>query len=257
MKKLGLICLVVGVLGLALWYFWGEFKFGSLDSGWPDAGPRDGPDTSGMSVEDVGDREVVEPNLDRLVFGESVSADERKRLGAEMQRISAALKTDPESYDSWLDLASYRKLAGDFVGAEEIWLYMAALWPDDRTAHENLGDLYHLYVRDYPRAETFYRAALRRDDTYPELYRKLHELYALSWAEKKGLADDILLEGLDKVPRHVGFLFTLAEYYAREGEVAKAKEYYREVRILAANAGDTKTVERVDEAVEILGTGNQ
>jgi tetratricopeptide (TPR) repeat protein len=241
MKKLGAILMIVGALGAAAWYFWGEVLGGESESGtW--------------STEDsIEGGEVAMPDLDRLVFGEGVSAEDRERLSAEIGRISSSLRDDPTNYASWLDLASYRKLAGDFSGAEEIWLYTAATWPNDRAAYENLGDLYHLYIRDYPRAERFYRAALERDRTYPALYLKLHELYTLSWEEKKNLADDVLLEGLEKLPGHVGLLFTLAEFYAKEGESEKAREYYSEVRTLAANAGDSETVERVDEAVAALG----
>ncbi|MDP3735592.1 MAG: hypothetical protein Q8R39_04160 [bacterium] len=245
-KKLGAIFLIAGSFGLALWYFWGELRDGA------------DVDKSGVSgTEDVaGGGEVAVPNLDAPVFADSVSATEQARLRPDIERIVAALNEDLTLYDSWLDLGSYRKLAGDYAGAEEIWLYMAANWPHDRAAYENLGDLYHLYIRDYPRAERYYRAALRRDDTYPALYMKFYELYALSWSEKKELADDILLEGLGKLPGHIGLLFTLAEYYASDGEHARAREYYRQVRTLAEQAGDSKMVERVDEAVAALGTGN-
>ena len=248
MKKLGAILIVAGAVGLAAWYFWGEFR---------SKGGQVTIASTENTEDNIGSGEVVVPNLDRVVFGEGVGQDERARLGAEIEHISATLRGDSGLYDSWLDLGSYRKLAGDFAGAEEVWLYMALRWPGDRAAYENLGDLYHLYIRDYPRAEKYYRLALDRDDTYPALYLKFHELYALSWKEKAQLADDILLEGIGKLPGHAGLLFTLAEYYASVGESAKARQYYGEVRILAANAGDSKTVERVDEAVAALGIGNQ
>lgn len=242
MKKLGSVLLILGALGLAGWYFWGEFR-GNADA--DEVGVVDTEDT-------IEGGEVAVPNLERSVFADTVSPEEQARLGTEMERIAHSLREDPTLYASWLDLGSYRKLAGDFTGAEEIWLYMAAHWPEDRAAYENLGDLYHLYIRDYPRAERYYRAAIERDDTYPELYVKFHELYALSWAEKKDLADEILLEGIEKLPGHVGLLFTLAEYYAGAGESAKAREYYGEVRVLAAQAGDKDTVRRVDERVAEL-----
>ncbi len=244
MKKLGAIFLVAGSVGVALWYFLGELR-GGADV-----------DENGIgSTEDVGGGEIIVPNLDRVVFAASVTTEEQARLRFEIERIAATLKDDLSLYDSWLDLASYRKLAGDLAGAEEIWLYMAANWPGDRAAYENLGDLYHLYIRDYPRAERYYRRAIERDDTYSELYMKFHELYALSLSEKKDLADDILLEGLQKLPGHVGLLFTLAEYYSGEGDKIKARDYYGRVRARALEAGDTKTTERVDEAVAALGTG--
>jgi hypothetical protein len=70
------------------------------------------------------------------------------------------LKIDPNHLAYWLQLAIYRKGAGDYVGAEEVWLYCTKRWPTDFTAFENLGDLYANYMHNSAKAVEYWNKAL-------------------------------------------------------------------------------------------------
>ena len=118
----------------------------------------------------------------------------------ELKDLSLQLKSEPNYIQGWLQAGILRKYLGDYEGASLAWQYAALIRPNDYIAFSNLGDLYHYYLHDFPKAEKYLRKAVDLKPDYVAGYKNLFDLYALSYKEKTNLAEPILLEGIKKNP---------------------------------------------------------
>ena len=118
----------------------------------------------------------------------------------ELKDLSSQLKSEPNYIQGWLQLGILRKYLGDYEGASLAWQYATFLRPQDYIAFSNLGDLYHYYLRDFPKAERYLRKAVDVKPDYVAGYKNIFDLYMLSYKEKENLAEPVLLEGIKKNP---------------------------------------------------------
>ena len=137
------------------------------------------------------------------------------------------INQEPDTLAFWIDLGLVKKVFEDWTGARDAWEYASLIRPKDSTSFANLGDLYWHFLPDFPKAEANFLKALENNPKNPGLYKDLSDLYSFSYKEKVGLADDILLKGLEKNPKSVALLAWLGNYYRDLGDAAKAREYYQ------------------------------
>ena len=193
------------------------------------------------------------PDLNRPVIILANLAPETEIIARnKISELSKELATEPGLFGSWLDLASYRKLIGDNMGTEEIWLFMTKQWPDHDTPYINLGNFYHYQMRDFTKSEGTFRKAISIKPSSIPSYIGMYELYALSYADKANLADDILLEGLKNNPKNILLFSTLAEYYTEQGDIASAKKYYQEALDVAMQLNDTKLQDQLKQRISAI-----
>lgn len=179
-------------------------------------------------------------NIDKIVINSNITDDKKKEYAGRMKDIAGAIKRGEPLFEHLLELASYRKLVEDYTGAEEIWVYMTKRYPDSRPAYENLGNLYHFYQSNFPKAETMMKKAIEAEPVYPYSYVNLFELYTLSYIEKANFAEGVLLDGYVKTEKNVLIIVTLAEYYASKGKNTEAKKYFEEVLKFATDMKDER-----------------
>lgn len=118
----------------------------------------------------------------------------------ELKDLSLQLSREPNYLQGWLQVGILRKYLGDYKGASLAWQYATLLRPNDYIAFSNLGDLYHYYLHDFPKAEKYLRRAIDLKPDYVAGYKNLFDLYTLSYKEKISLAEPVLLEGIKKNP---------------------------------------------------------
>ncbi len=137
-------------------------------------------------------------------------------LRADMEEIIPILRKSPGDFDTWLELAIHYKIAGDYEGAADVWQYVVYAAPSvQRTvALSNLGDLYMNFIKDYPKAEGYYRQALAINPTVISYYRDLYTLYRYLYKIDTSAASDILTEGLAKNPGNADLLQIQADFKA-------------------------------------------
>ena len=181
------------------------------------------------------------PDLDRPVkalIAVNPATEENSRR--EITRLTAALKEDSSSMDTWLILGIYRKALGDYKAAEEIWRYVAKRWPKEVTAYNNLGDLYKDYLKDYPKAEEAFKSAIAMRVDYISGYANLSDLYRFFMKDKQSEAPKILKQGLSSNPENIELMLRLARYYAEVGpDIATAKVYFAAAIDASNRAGKT------------------
>jgi len=192
------------------------------------------------------------PNLDRIVINTDLSPEQKQEYTGRMKDAATQIRENQSVYDNLLELTSYRKLVGDYTGAEEVWVYMTKKYTENRQPYEALGNLYHFYTKEYTKAEGFMKTAIEKEPQYPYSYVNLFELYTLSYTEKKNEAEKVLLDGLVKSPKSVLIELTLAKFYDGEGRDADARMRYENVLFFAREAGDTGLEAQVAAALEAL-----
>ncbi|MBI5005054.1 MAG: hypothetical protein HZC03_00360 [Candidatus Lloydbacteria bacterium] len=194
------------------------------------------------------------PDLARPVVILAALASETETMArTKIAELAKELATEPGLFGSWLELASYRKLIGDNMGAEEIWLFMTKQWSDHDVPYINLGNFYHYQTHDFAKSEFAFRKAINiKPNSISSSYIGMYELYSLSYAEKENLADDILLEGLKNNPKNILILSTLAEYYTGQGDATSAKKYYQEALDVALQSNDTKLQNQLQQRISAL-----
>ncbi len=82
---------------------------------------------------------------------QSVQAEDKAAVATAIQQV----KIDPNHETYWLQLGMYRQNAGDYVGAEQVYVYLTKRWPKDPIAFANLANLYGNYVHDYSKAVSY------------------------------------------------------------------------------------------------------
>ncbi|QQG42506.1 MAG: hypothetical protein HYW15_03300 [Candidatus Giovannonibacteria bacterium] len=137
-------------------------------------------------------------------------------VAKELKEMSLQLEREPNYLQGWLQIGILRKFLGDYEGASLAWQYATLIRPNDYIAFSNLGDLYHYYLHDFPKAEKYLRKAVDVKPDYVAGYKNLFDLYTLSYKEKKNLAEPVLLEGINKNPGDNYLRGILTSYRAGE-----------------------------------------
>lgn len=167
------------------------------------------------------------PDLDRKVevlvqLHPFVEAEALKGLAS----TTEALRENPDDHLLWVTLGVFRKTLGDYQEAKDIWLYVAKRWPLNYVAYNNLGNLYHIELKDFAASEKAYQMAATVQPRFVQTYINLYELYRYSYPGKKALAPDPLKVGLSRNPNDLNLNLTLARYYVEMGDLAAAKPYF-------------------------------
>lgn len=175
------------------------------------------------------------PDLDKdLVFAANFPEESREPYSQKIETARASLKANPDQGFAWLDLALLYRAIGDFESAADIWEYMTVKYPGDFTAQRNLGEYYFHTVKDYDRAEEYYRSAIESDAEQIISYMDLFEMYYYAVKDNEK-ATAILEEGISKVPRDqsVSLYAMFAGFYRDQGKIAEARAEYNKAREIA------------------------
>ena len=168
------------------------------------------------------------PTLDRPIeISAKLTQQETMKMVKDITELQENLKQNSEYGAGWLQLGILRKFIGDYEGAAIAWKQASVLRPTDWVPANNLGDLYHYYLKNFIEAEKYLKQTIANEPTNAFAYKNLSNLYQLSYKEKINLAEGALLDGLKRLPTNTDLMVALAEYYREKGDKAKAKEYYQ------------------------------
>lgn len=195
------------------------------------------------------------PNLDRPFepradLPESIREESRQKVATAIEK----LKADPSLINNWLEVAVYRKSAGDYQGAEEIWKYLTVQWPQDTVAYNNLADLYQNYLNRPGEAEYYWRKFLSLVPTSVPAYRNLHDLYRTRLNDLER-AEAILEEGLsvtEEARDRIDLLVPLAIFQRDHGKLEEARENFDTAKQMADFIGKVELAGLLQAEIEKL-----
>ncbi len=154
------------------------------------------------------------PSLVRSTdFGIALNPEIKAAVITRLNTTIAAIQKEPTNISNWIDLGLNRKTLGDYEGARQAWEYAKALSPNGNIVpYNNLGDLYHFYLKDYPKSEENWKKVIALKPDYIQGYRGLYELYTYSYKEKAAEIPVFLKLGIAKNPSSTDLKQMLADY---------------------------------------------
>lgn len=195
------------------------------------------------------------PSLVRKVsFSQDLPREARGILKDKIAKLQTSLSKNYDDFAGWMNLAIQYKTAGDYDGAREIWEYESYLHPNESISLHNLGDFYHRHLKDYARAENYYKRAIDADPTQAISYLALHELYRYSYKQNTSAAVDILKTAIARVKGNqiIDLYSALGSYYEDKKDYSNAIIYYTKARDAAQKAGNTALVVQLDAQLASL-----
>ncbi len=145
-------------------------------------------------------------------FANTLSPEVKKAVLVNLEKSIEAVKKNPNDVINWIDLGIQRKQLGDYEGARDVWEYAKAMEPGNIVPWNNLGDLYHFYLKNYAKSEENWKKTIALKPDYAQGYRGLYELYTYSMKEKASEIPVMLKQGLVKNPGASDLKALLAEY---------------------------------------------
>lgn len=183
------------------------------------------------------------PLLNRGTDYKNTVAPEIKTIVlSQMDKVIGELKKDSTNVNDWVMLGVHRKTIGDYEGARDAWEYAKALAPNEVVVYNNLGDLYHYYLKDYKKSEENWKKTIAIKSDYIQGYRGLIDLYKYSMTDKIGETPTLLKLGIAKNPNSVDLMVMLARYYQDAGDIAQAKKMYEEAITTSVRINNDATV---------------
>ncbi|KKU59576.1 MAG: hypothetical protein UX81_C0008G0026 [Parcubacteria group bacterium GW2011_GWA2_47_12] len=186
------------------------------------------------------------PDVDAIIADIVPKNDYEKLVYSYLTKARSALREDPTNYNDWLTVGTSLKQLEKYKGARDAWLYVAALWPDQPVPHGNLGSLYHLYLKDFPKSEDEYKNAISLDPTQSAWHRGLYELYAYSYKTKTNLWEEALKAGITQ-SGSIDLRVVLAERYEKLGRFTDAAALYDDALAVAEAYPNTEAL--VDQLI--------
>ena len=248
------ILIVAGIAFGAYWYFsHKDLNSGVIgDEAVQDAQPESG--TPNYTIEQVPlNIADIAPNVDRSInFGSTVPQEVRIMLEAQATPMRARLKEDPARADDWFNLAIIYHTAEDYKGAVEVWEFLTQVIPNSTTAYDNLGKTYHFALKEYPKAESYFKKSLTIDASDMNAYLGLFELYRYSYKVDTSAASDIMKNAIAQFPDRLDLVLTLGTYYAEKGDYATARVVLNGGLDKARDANDVNMIAEFGREIEKL-----
>lgn len=203
-------------------------------------------------LDDGGVREIM-PNLDRgIIFSDSVPEAARVSMQKNYDAAVLRLKEDPMRADDWFNLGIYYHAANDYKGAEEVWLFLVKVVPTTATPLDNLGKMYKFGLKDFPKAESYFKQsiAVNPDSTTP--YFELFELYRYLYKTNTTAAVDIITEAAKKFPENSDPHMILGAYYRDIKNYAGARAEFTKALDIARNLKNVQLIDAIGDEIANL-----
>lgn len=127
---------------------------------------------------------------------------------------------------AWFEFGYSKEFLNDHEGAVASWERSFALQPLNFVTAANLANTYQYFLKNYERAEFYYREALKIRPGYTPAYQGLSDLYQFNFQEKSDLFEPLMFEAIKNDPENANaYTANLVEFFARKNDLSKAKEY--------------------------------
>lgn len=166
-----------------------------------------------------------------------------------LERLEKAQKSAVEfNFDNLTvinDIGFIKQSLGDIEGAITAWEYANIIRPKNSLSFFNLANLYFYKTKDLKKAEKNYLIALENDRKDMNIVRNLYELYYLELKDN-AKTEALLLSSLADNPDSADLTALLAGFYAENGQIERAIEFYEQhLKIRPNNEAARQELERL------------
>ena len=182
----------------------------------------------------------------QLVFKGTYSASDKKAMQDAYNLAQSYIAKDKYDFNAWISVGTMNLMSGNYTVAETVWQFASQQWPTNHASHNNLGDLYMNYLKDYPKAEKEWLAAIVNKSDDPGPYRNLFSLYTdTSYKPSNTAAEVILKKGIVANPANFELQYLLAEYYKKLGRTDEAQAMFTAAENNAIAQGQPKMAAQI------------
>jgi len=175
-------------------------------------------------TEPVGDSktEIIQQIITLTFVNEDLDEELKQKYQRLFDPQAKKFLDNPESAEAYwplIRIEQVKELAGDYDGAVQALIWANRLQPESYVVNGNLAHLYFRQYQDFVRAEEYYLKAIEPDGMQTvNYYLDLHEIYRYFYKTDTNLAEDILKQGIERLPEETDLMAILAH---------EAEEYYR------------------------------
>jgi len=162
-----------------------------------------------------------------FVFPGNFNAETQNSYSERINKLVSSLKSNCNSFGTWLDLGQWYGSIGDYDAAKFAWETASQMEPNSFLPYHNLGNLYGFFVKDMKKSEEYYFKAIDKDLNSLNSYSDLADLYLYGGQPQKAI--DLLKGGLNQsmlTNSYAFFLQKLAFVYRESGDKANALKYF-------------------------------
>jgi tetratricopeptide (TPR) repeat protein len=175
------------------------------------------------------DREIARLlTIDRSKFApaQGLSNEQFEKKIQELEQQKQAVLQAPDDAQAWFLFGHTLEFLNDHAGAAAVWEKVYQLQPLNFVATLNLANVYQYFLKDYSRAEFYYKKTLELQSGLTAAYQGLIDLYAFNLKEKQAELEPTIKLAAQRDATNAGkYYATYAEFLVRNGETAKAKDY--------------------------------
>lgn len=154
-----------------------------------------------------------------------LAPERRKELEDTVATSIAVIRTNPQDFNAYVELALAHTELGNLEDAAEAYRTMNQRFPGNFLSYQNLGQLYE-QTGKYEMAAEQYLIAIQNAPRNPHEYRFLVNLYTYKYRERASDIPRILQQGLAVIPGSVDLMGMLAVYYRDHGSREEAIKWY-------------------------------
>lgn len=161
-----------------------------------------------------------------FVFSGNFNADQKIIYSQKINELVSSLKSDCNSFATWIDLGQYYGSIGDYGATKFAWETASKIEPDSFLPYHNLGNLYGFFIKDLKTSEEYYMKAIAKNFDSLNSYSDLADLYLYGGQPQKAI--DLLNKGLNQSMlsnSYSFFLQKIAFIYGESGDKANTLKY--------------------------------
>ena len=215
-KLWGLIPLAIIIFG-GVWLWWSQADTANTNS-------------------DKSQAELLASMTDFKVVREDISDEKIDQYFLTFDKAKDIFLADPSAKTNFtilMTMANIKNALGDYEGTLEILLYNYNNFEKNSyVLNGNIAHIYNYFLPDYEQAEFFYNEALKSESiasaneyTY---YAELYDLYYYN-LEDKEKSEEVIDRAIEAMPEEVSVYFLAGDHYKREGDKAKARQYFNKI----------------------------
>lgn len=166
--------------------------------------------------------------IDRSKFAAPVglSNEQFEQKIKELEDRKQAVLKSPKDAQAWFLFGYTLEFLNDHQAAAAVWEKAYALQPLNFVITANLGNVYQYFLKDYARAEFYYKKSLEIQPALTSAYQGLIDLYSFNLTEKRSeLEPTVELAAKNDAGNAGKYFATYAEFLARNSQIEKAREY--------------------------------
>ena len=151
-------------------------------------------------------------------FGE----DEKRVTLEKLEKVKKFYNENPNAWEAWIEIGNFRILLEDYEGAIEAFQNSLVLQSNNILGYRNIAEVYRSNLKDYTKAEEYYRLASEVNSVNADIYIVLSRMqYGLM--DKVDEAEETIVKGINATDNNQDLLVHAIRFYEKFDMKDKAK----------------------------------